>query len=651
MSNRQQISVFKVALESVKEMLRDESLTVEKGDQISSKQVVHFIAREFGSGEPGSKALKFSGNVHEKFRPYTVEGFFATIPVDFGWVDFFAPHLVDGHEVNEKLKAGRRTAHKSFFIFIYTDTSMYCFSGGLGYHYIKDYIDDDFGISILERMVLESEMNLTMLRSRSIVGNVAIDQRVFRNQHRAVDENNLGRIYREAAAQIPYGGGLKDLKKVVFDDKDSGTNNVKAGQSFKFSKALSLSDLKIIAEFFDDTLKKKTSFVLSSLSPVKKEKEHNKVLIERLEKTLMLNLFDGLESCLLGRGTSKNAEYEVTNSKYMSFYESQHIIISRRGSDCVAEFDSPYGLNTRDLLQKIADNDVDHLIGVFKKIKGMTSSVSIQNEKMALIKGYQISCYESQLVKGAIATPLVEGELLKFMTGEFVYNGKPYFYLDNTWYRPQQDFLPKLNADFSSIYSANKYTYKFPAWGEGVSKGAKENENTYLEYVAKRGFPKTLVFHKVHHRAKIELCDLMTWNDEELFLIHIKPSFDGDMRVLAHQIGHSSKLIEEDLRNGDSTDSNLRQYFNTASGYNGESAYLRLVGQQFNGMNYKDFRKLFQKKIRYVACIVDVSRRNLKDIHKFDSNIAKMSTIECYRGMLGSTLPSSLFLIGQVPIK
>jgi hypothetical protein len=638
MSDKQQVSIFRIAFEEVKELLLEK---VGLADASADDIINHISNLE--SGERKSAELKFKKNITDHFKPYLIRGFFATVPVDFGWADFFEPHLTENHDNNQRLLSSRRTYHKSFFVFIYSEDNVYCFSGGLGYHYLKDFIDDDFGISILQRLDLDEDLHLMMLKSRSVVGNIAVDQRIFRNVHRTTDENNLGKIYREIAAKLPYSSSMSNLKAMIFENKIHAKKNIHAGQSFKFSKSISLKVLSEVITFFDEHITKDPKFVLSSLKPIKKDKEHSKILVRKLNRLLHIELYSILATLFDDGNTENSGFYEVTNSKFMRFYECDRLTITRRGKSDLAKFESPYGIDAKQLISSIIDNDRVYIAEKIAEIRRHRNADTVDALKIELISSYSLNCFNSELGKDHLE---INGKIVEFLTGEITDGETPYFYLDSIWYRSEENFLAKLNQEFASIYASNRYEFDLEDWGTVED----DNENKYLERVAEAEYENTLVLHKVTRTANMELCDILTWDDKDIYFIHVKPSFDGDVRVLVHQISHACRLIEEDLRNGPTITSNLGRYFKEASTYGGTSKYLRLVKKQFNGWSFQKFAKLFSnRRMNYVAAIVDSSGRSLDDIADFDSNIAKMSIIEGYRAIRASGSPNSRFLISQIP--
>src|SRR5690625_578951 len=57
--------------------------------------------------------------------------------------------------------------------------TVFATTGGLGTHAIRTYVDPDFGLNLLSRLVDPNQ--ITLLRQQPISGNVAQEERIFRN--------------------------------------------------------------------------------------------------------------------------------------------------------------------------------------------------------------------------------------------------------------------------------------------------------------------------------------------------------------------------------------------------------------------------------------------------------------------------------------
>ena len=641
MSEKQSVSLFRIAYDDLKAQI-----SIGKGDtEVTPETVIeHIVNQQTGDRRP--KALRFKQATKSLFEPYTIDGYFAQVPAEFNWAEFFEGHLTESHEANEDLLRNRRSRHKAFFIFIYTDAAIYCFSGGLGYHYIKNFIEDDFGIAVLETLELAPETQFTSLTTKSIVGNVAQDRRNFRDTQRAVDEKNLGKIYQQASAKLRYSEEFRHVLETIFEGDTEKSKNVVASQGLKFAKSISLNELKRVVDFAEGLDLDNRRFTLSPLKPVKRDKDYGKLKITRLDLLLAEQLFESIQSIHSGAACSPLL-YEIAHKHFELFYGCDSLVL-RRGRTVIGEFETPYGLQTSAVLNEIVANDIAHFSQLAAQIRRLRNPVEIQKRKAEAIHEYSLECVFDN---DGPSRPL-KGKLVEFVNCEVREFGKSYFSIDGVWHLSRQNFVESLNGEFETIYELNQAEIEINDWfyrAEGA-RPAKEDENTYLEHMALQRSDNVLVMHKITPN-KIELCDFLTWTDRDLFVCHVKPAFDGNVRVLTNQIIHSCALIQENLITGDSEECVLRKYYNSAR-LETESPYRNLVRDQFLELEFNDFFALFTgRNIHYVACIVDtVGDRDLGDIEQFDSSIAKMCAIDAYRSMRTIARPTSRFLFKQIRI-
>ena len=131
----------------------------------------------------------------------------------------------------------------------------------------------------------------------------------------------------------------------------------------------------------------------------------------------------------------------------------------------------------------------------------------------------------------------------------------------------------------------------------------------------------TIVIHP-YTLNNIELCDLIKYNEKEVYLFFVKDGFEGSIRDLSYQVYNTAKIIETDI--------------------NSSYKYLEAFYDAFS-LNYPDeinlskleFIELFKlKNIKYVFAFRDKKNRSLlKKPEAFGSNIAKFALIDLVQKM------------------
>ena len=116
----------------------------------------------------------------------------------------------------------------------------------------------------------------------------------------------------------------------------------------------------------------------------------------------------------------------------------------------------------------------------------------------------------------------------------------------------------------------------------------------------------------------IELCDIIKYDDRNLYLIHVKRGFDSSMRELYNQIILSARRVEESKSSKDKE--YLKKCFNALIKKN--------HGNSID--TFEKFISLFELNIKYIMAFSN-DRSNLAvedQIEKIKSSIAKFSVIQ-----------------------
>jgi hypothetical protein len=143
-------------------------------------------------------------------------------------------------------------------------------------------------------------------------------------------------------------------------------------------------------------------------------------------------------------------------------------------------------------------------------------------------------------------------------------------------------------------------------------------ENTEKKYnLLYKDLKNYLVFDTIAISG-IELCDIIKYDSQNVYLIHVKRGFDSSMRELYNQIILSARRVEESRSSKDKA--YLKKCF--------DSLIKKKQGNSINSVD--EFLKLFQKNIKYVMAFSNNNSNNAveDEISKIKSSIAKFSVIQ-----------------------
>lgn len=154
-----------------------------------------------------------------------------------------------------------------------------------------------------------------------------------------------------------------------------------------------------------------------------------------------------------------------------------------------------------------------------------------------------------------------------------------------------------------------------------MSKGwytEDESENDYLEkYIDSDDI---YVFHKTLMDG-IEISDLITFDDDNVYLIHVKKGFDGKWRVLTRQVRESARKVGQKDLNGN--EDFFKEYYNSKN-RGKDTSEIDMTEDEFAGM-------FINRNINYILAFADTSSRDLvDDFYAYKSNYAKYAVAEIF---------------------
>jgi len=215
------------------------------------------------------------------------------------------------------------------------------------------------------------------------------------------------------------------------------------------------------------------------------------------------------------------------------------------------------------------------------------------------------------------------GTVMSHLHGEIFYEGHSYFFIDGEWYRVGPNFIAELNNELKLLLDEH--------WDESLineSFDLKEDEGIYNARFIDT--PGVLVLDTITPE-NIESCDLLKYDANSIYLIHVKKGFNNMVRDLAAQVLIAAKRIQQDRKSGFEYIKELQDM--TLNGKNSKSDLKRkLAGQTFpEGGLLQLFDSRKNKQICFCLAFVDTAEksRNLKnDLTSFRSNIAKYALLE-----------------------
>jgi uncharacterized protein (TIGR04141 family) len=508
---------------------------------------------------------------------------FKTPEIDSEWVNFLPLNFTKGADFNQQ--------KVSLIFFIEYQNHLYCIIGGNAFRMIQPYIEENFGINLYSRILDPEKDELLTIRTRNITGKIASSSNFYKSNFKLIDHIKFGTVPTEISLKLDN----TDNDYFSFLKKDSlDSIQIHVSNSLKFRKVIEFADLvEIIKEIkYIEELEKKNYLTTY-------EKIDNEKLIEdTLKEHLVRTIFDDINNTL--RATIKPINkfyFEFCHpTKLEKFYEADYFHL--------IELDEE---KKHKVFKQIIDRNRIYFEVITRAVDRFGTQMSYDEFKFFLF-GVRIRSY-----KNGNKQNLTSGMFLQHFNTEFEIDKKPIFLLDNNWYYLQDSFLLDLNRNCERILKNYKINSNilYKKWDLSIQNTEKKYNLLYKD------LKNYLVFDTITING-IELCDVIKYDEKNIYLIHVKRGFDSSMRELYNQVILSARRLEE------SKSSKEKDYL--------KKCFKSLVKKkQNNNINtFEDFIELFDKNIKYVMAFSnEKSNQPIEEnIKKIRSSIAKFSIIQ-----------------------
>lgn len=524
---------------------------------------------------------------------YEIKLYYKKNPTTPSWKDFIKSVVQE----NEDILRENKSYSESYLLILKNGLTNRYFvtTGGYGHIFVQGLATTDFGLNILSRLIKAEDKALKSTKERSLTGGVQGAVKIFRNDYNFYENESFGNVYNELNATI-------DKKQLIeifgFTQEDISTSSFcVAKDSFSLRKSVSFNELLMIIERCEDLLLKPAIVEINTVEKIPKQ---SKTLISKLYD----NLFSQIYCNYLEIG--KSFSVEISHKEFDKYYYSQvtifNVVIKRKRFSF--SFDGPI-------------REIQTLLNKIRKIDNNLS----KEEFKTILKNSTIQAYEENGIL------LTEDYLKNHFCSEVMLDKQSYFLIEKDWYKIKERFLETINDQASYFIKNNRYE------GQSLKKweSSYSCENDYnMSYLGEKSF---LVFDKFTPQ-NIEACDIMTWDEKNIYFIHIKQGFDNSMRDLCHQVFISARKINEDIKNNYPF---LASLYDLVKNNRGKSTYHKKARGQLTQLTQERFLEKFNNRnIIFVLAVLDTakSKRELeKDINQFDSNIAKFSLSELAKNM------------------
>lgn len=535
------------------------------------------------------------------------------------WKDFLkSSRLIDESKSKEVLKYVSEKWWNESFVFIFVNKeNAYFITWWQWHNAISGFIQDDFWMNILSRLITEDERILRAVKEKNLVWWILWSSKFFRKNYNFLENESFWKIYNELKANLD-----KEIIKKYFWFNVWDLNCI-ATNSFTLNKHLDFNELLLILNWCENIIKYlEPKIIFNSVEKIVKARNEDLLtylenwLIEKIKQEDHYLCHDDFEKYLL-----EAKKYKIYWDAYLETLEF-----------CELE-------RVSNILDKILDTWENPDIFFNKILNISIVSYNENNEILTewkvinhIIWEYELSDIEFDKIN-EYRTRMVEKKIY----------WKNYFFIDWNWFVIKDKFLEDLDNKCWKFITKNYVFWVLNKKWELIEKISTkwDKYKTFIENQFNSSFfweNNFIVLDKVTVN-EIEICDILKHDDDNLYLIHVKKWFDQNMRDLTNQIFISSSRILHDKANGFSLIWDL--YDKILSKKTSADAYFKSVWNQIDESKLpkSEFIKLFNKNIIHVLAFMDEWNKDIKacciedtsswiskfKINEYSSNIAKFS--------------------------
>jgi len=564
MAEKWQVAVYRIhssseTTKNVYQKLQERGITYEQKQQVLLRNLLKV---EGGNGYRTQKLLE------KELQNFEIFLFYRKYPkAPAPWKQFLKSKVHEGATIHIE----SRNMNESFIMFLYhsLDKQLYVITGGYGAFTILNFTQYDFGIEILTKIVKDKgERVLKSAYEFGVIGAIIGSAKHFRKEFNFYENQNFGNIYREISASID---------KNILIELGLSVNETKqciAKSSFKLKQSITFDEMINIVAKLNNIIKKEANFSINEIKKLDTKKDEN--LITKLTKLLKDEIWN------------YRNDIETLKEKLDFVHKDIEKFLSAKKFKCCR-------------------NEYEDILTLFEFVMEIVSSSGKRNFEQKIVNSYIKSLDNED-------NELTTDTILNHLVYELEYEGKSYFYINGLYYEIVNTFINNLNESCSEFINNNYINGLDKIWEDGKREG---------EYnLLYKGDDSTIILDTMTPE-NIEPCDVLKYNEEYVYLYHVKKGFNGSMRDLTNQVYIAANRIVEDLKSGKNYLKQVYEKMESSDIYKGQIE------------SEEKFLSIFEdKKLCFVIAIKDNGEdRDLKQVEQFKSNIAKFALKELINNM------------------
>jgi uncharacterized protein (TIGR04141 family) len=503
------------------------------------------------------------------------------------WSKFLPKQLKDDQEFSE--------SKLNLVLFIESNSNLFAWVGGSAFWLISSYIDHYFGLMIYDKIMSLEDDEAISTKSRGITGARMGMSEQFRDNFRIINYLQFGKIPKELQVKLNNDSSFRHFDFLL--KKSTDKLQIAVGRSFKINKAINFDELHKISKCLDAISSLPAQDLISSYIPIT-----NQEYLTLLKAELENRVWNSVPYTLGDTNIPDGFDFDFCNpNKIEAFYEAEKYQLMERTHD---------GRSRAKLLDTLYDKNEIYKRGLLR------AAELFPNNKAGIISYLYRLNVQCSIGNRTTAT----SSFMYHFNAEFQIGKDAVFLVDSRWYSLKASFVKALSAQTVRLFKSSRLesgvmTFRWP-YQKLTSRFIKEGiYNMKYDGVVGYIVLDTIIVDGV------ELCDILCFKDDVIYLIHVKHSFNARVRELTNQMVISARRLQEAISSADKPffDSNYDKLKEKKRGTNG------FTKDEF-------YQKFLDSKPIFVFATSSHLIADLKiedNINRYDSNIARFSVTNC----------------------
>jgi hypothetical protein len=513
-----QFSIYQIDYERVSEVM---TIARKQGEKGYSEEIKAAIINSM------VKILQEKRNAkYKKIKYLGFEGVIFKTKHNPAWQDVVVQILSN----NEFAKADKDESRKfllnvnvSYVLLYQNGETLYGMTGGYGSIYISKFVDRNFGLYLIPKIIKQDNPVLKQIIQNNLTGNQLSTQRANRKTTNFIVEQDMSSIYRQLNIEVDR--KIAQEFGIEFDEKEAEKKkiNIVNKDSLVIRRSLTLSQLIIVLKKVDKLSKVKDNFALNYLVLAKKKNYKNSELLDVLKMKFKEKNYGVF--VLVG---DEFEDYILNASKYIV-----------KDAEGAAFIESTQPIKLSDIYDKFETEGIRlSLVFIHEFLKKWTISTTDEFGMLVLPE-----------------TPIIDA-IQGFV--EYSDDKDPVYLFNGEWYVFDTKYTTALSNEYEIIFE--NYLKK--------SDGISSQFSLLHKAITETSYNKILETKKniiVSHTVlmdNVEISDAIFWDGSTVYLMHNKGKFNGEgTRDVINQILTSAEYIQKVLQ-GIHRDEWLKKYFN-----------------------------------------------------------------------------------------